>query len=123
MSSRALSGDTAVIGAPPDGGSGAVYVFVRNGMNWEQQARLSAADRTPGDRFGEDVAVDGDTVVVGAPRNSENGFFSGAAYVFVRNGTTWTQQQKLTAPDAAAEDQFGRSVAISGNTVLVGGVQ
>ncbi len=118
------TGDTVVIGAPAHDAagsdSGAAYVFVRSGETWSQQQKLTASDAAAGDAFGFDVAIDGDTVVVGAAWDEDRGPQSGAAYVFVRSGTTWSQQQKLTADDAAADDEFGRSVSISLDTVVVG---
>ncbi|HKQ47427.1 MAG TPA: thrombospondin type 3 repeat-containing protein [Phycisphaerae bacterium] len=147
-SSLALSGDTLVIGASGedssavgvDGnqadngatGSGAAYVFVRNGATWTQQAYLKASNTGASDRFGSSVAVSGDTIVVGAPLedssaagvdgnqadNSANG--SGAAYVFVRNGATWTQQAYLKASNTEVQDQFGSSVGLSDDTIAVG---
>ena len=117
--SVAVSGETAVVGASNDDGKGSVYVFVRSGSTWSQQAKLTASDGVPGslDNFGADVAISGNTVVVGAQFN--NGA-RGAAYVFVRSGSTWSQQAKLTASDATPIDVFGASVSISGNTVVAG---
>lgn len=123
--SVAVSGETAVVGAYADdhaGGSdaGAAYVFVRTGTIWTQQQKLTAADPADSDEFGYSVAVSGNTVVVGAELDDDAGASSGAAYVFVRSGTVWSQEQKLTALDAAAGDQFGISVSVSGETVLIG---
>ena len=87
---------------------------------WLQQAKLTADDDAAGDQFGNSVAVSGDTAVVGAYANDDGGSTSGSAYVFVRSGTTWSQQAKLTASDAAAGDQFGYEVAVSGDTAVVG---
>ena len=87
---------------------------------WIQQQQLTASDGAQGDFFGISVSVSGDTAVVGAPRHAVGGKTEqGAAYVFVRNGTVWTQQQELTASDAVAFDQFGRSVAVDGNTAVI----
>lgn len=122
----ALSGDTAVIGTLLDdnaGGSnaGSAYVFVRAGTAWAQQAKLTAVDAAANDWFGNSVDVSGNTVVVGAIYDDNpGGIDAGSAYVFVREGTTWTQQVKLTASDATADDNFGIAAAISDNTVLVG---
>ena len=146
--SVAVSGDTVVIGAHTEdsaatgvngdqtddsvGRSGAAYVFVRTGATWAQQAYLKASNTGAGDGFGRSVAISGDTIVVGAyfeasaatgvngdqADNSERN--SGAAYVFVRNGTTWTQQAYLKAFNTGAGDHFGASVAISGDTIVVG---
>jgi len=131
-----VSGSTMVVGAPfeDSGGfnSGAAYVFVRTGMNWTQQAYLKASNAGPGDQFGTSVSISGDTLVVGANREDSgatgvNGdgandsiVDSGAAYVFVRNGTNWTQQAYLKASNPGTNDQFGFSVAVSGDTVVVG---
>ena len=84
---------------------------------WSQQAGLADPGATAGDFFGGSVAISGTTAVVGA-EGSNSG--TGAAYVFVRSGTTWSQQTELTASDGAAGDEFGASVAISGTTVVVG---
>ena len=119
--SVSLSGDTAVIGADfADDGSGAAYVFVRDGATWTQQAKLKASDAAADDRFGFSVSVSGETAIVGAYWDDNPREESGSAYVFVRDGTGWTQQAKLAAADAAPFDQFGRSVSVSGETALVG---
>ncbi|MCI0485275.1 MAG: Ig-like domain-containing protein [Blastocatellia bacterium] len=117
-----ISGDTAVVGAEGDGGlsSGAAYVFVRNGTTWTEQAKLTASDSFDFKLFGGSVAIDGDTIAVGAIGDDEKGGLAGAIYVFVRNGTVWTQQAKLTADDGGADDLLGGSVSISGDTVAVG---
>lgn len=116
----ALDGNTALIGAPFKGqAAGAVYVFQRSGTTWSQQAKLTAADLADG-QFGSAVALSGDTALIGAPFDSEAGFLSGAAYVFERSGTTWSQQAKLLASDAAPVDTFGLAVALEGNLALVG---
>ncbi|MGE0128251.1 MAG: putative Ig domain-containing protein [Blastocatellales bacterium] len=120
----AISGETAVVGAPFDdnagGNSGSAYVFVRTGTVWSQQQKLTASDAAGGDRFGWSVGIDAETIVVGAPNDDDAGGSSGSAYVFARTGTVWSQQQKLTASDAAADDWFGWSVGISGETIVVG---
>src|SRR5207244_2622086 len=114
--SVAVSGDTALVGAYGDN-HGSVYVFTRAGGVWTQQAKLTASDGAVGDVFGYNVALSGDTALVGA-RNANAQ--QGAAYVFTRSGGVWTQQQKLTAGDGVAQDHFGRGVALSGDTALVG---
>jgi hypothetical protein len=118
--SASLSGDTALVGDPRGWPRQFAYVFVRGSAGFVEQARLSASDNGDLDAFGEDVAVSGDTALVGAYRNSERGHWSGAAYVFVRSGSTWTQQAKLTASDAVPEQNFGWSVGLSGDTAVVG---
>ena len=113
------SSDTILVGAPGNHtGAGAVYVFTLNGTIWSQHQKLTASDATAGDWFGTEMAISGDTVVVGALQNGNIG--AGAAYVFALSGTIWSQQQKLTASDTAPGDWFSRSVAISNDTVLVG---
>ncbi|HKQ50594.1 MAG TPA: FG-GAP repeat protein [Phycisphaerae bacterium] len=149
--SVAASGNTIVVGAPFEdsnasgvngnqadeslGSSGAAYVFVRSGGSWSQQAYLKASNPTSFDYFGISVAVSGDTIVVGAEQedsgatgidgnqadNSEPN--SGAAYVFVRSGTAWSQQAYLKASNTDGFDSFGSAVAVSGDTVVVGAKQ
>ena len=127
----AISGDQFVVGAPGDDtDTGAAYVFERNHDGWEdwgEVEKLTADDGGENDHFGHAVAISGDTVVVGA--YEEDGGLgdplpgAGAAYVFERNqggADSWGQVQKLTADDAAEDDQFGWSMGISGNTVVVG---
>ncbi len=122
--SVSLSGDTAMVGAQEDDdggeGSGSAYVFVRSGTSWTQQAKLTAADAEPGDYFGYSVSLSGESALIGASSDDDRGYASGSAYVFVRSGTNWTQQAKLHAADAAAGDDFGCSVSLSGDTALIG---
>jgi hypothetical protein len=146
--SVAVTGDTVVVGAPCEdssatgvngnqsdnsaSSSGAAYVFVRSGTVWTQQAYLKASSPDADDNFGISVAVSGDTVVIGVNcedssstgvnENSDDnsGYDSGAAYVFVRSGTSWSQQAYLKASNAEAGDNFGLSVAVSGDTVVIG---
>jgi hypothetical protein len=118
--SVALSGNTAVIGAPGQGGLGFAYVFVRAGSRWTQKQRLTPSDPAAGDRFGTSVSVSGDTALVGADRKTIGSHtWEGAAYVFVRSGGVWAQQQELTE-NGANQDFFGNAVSISGNTALIG---
>jgi FG-GAP repeat len=125
--SVAISGDTAVVGAPSDddagNNSGSAHVFVRSGTTWTEEQILTASDAAAGDSFGNSVAVSGNTAVMGAPGDSDGGDFSGSAYVFVRAGTTWSQQDKLTASDAAELDLFGATIAVSGDTAVVGALK
>ena len=122
-----ISGDTVVVGAPRDDdngdSSGSAYVFVRSGATWIEQAKLLPGDGALGDRFGTSVSISGDTVVVGAPFDDDNGSSAGSAYVFVRSGTTWTEQAKLLPGDGAASDDFGTSVSIDGDITVVGAIQ
>jgi hypothetical protein len=118
-----VSEDIAVIGAPHDDDngedSGSVYIFTRTGSTWSQQAKLTAEDGTEGDVFGISIAISHDTILVGADLNEEKGVNAGAAYVFTRSGSTWTQQAKLTADDGAEGDIFGVRVALEENTALI----
>jgi hypothetical protein len=125
--SVAISGDTVVVGAYYKGSySGSAYIFSRNrdGVdNWGEVKKLTASDAAEGDHFGVSVAISGDTVVVGADGNDDAGTSSGSAYIFSRNRDgvdNWGEVKKLTASDAAEGDHFGVSVAISGDTVVVG---
>ncbi len=84
-------------------------------------ARLLAPDGAGDDRIGRNVAISGNTIIVGTNTHDIGANpDQGAAYVFVRSGTTWMFQQKLPASDAQANDQFGWSVAVSGNTAIIG---
>ena len=130
----ALDGDTAVIGArqhndPGTGaGSGAAYVFTRASGAWGEKAKLTTSDAAAGDNFGVSVAVEDDTVVVGSWQDDDNGRNSGSAYVFEKPDLGWAstfETLKLTAPNGAANDRFGWSVAVDlddqrGDLALVG---
>ncbi len=116
-----INGNTIVVGAPGEGGdAGAAYVFTRSGSGWSKRQKLTAADGDGGDRFGASVSFDGDTIVVGAPRDDDGGYLSGSAYVFTRSGNQWVQQQKITTTDAVSDDGFGGAVSVSGNYLIVG---
>ena len=121
-----IDGDTVVVGADyADGAgtadSGAAYVFTRTGTTWSPQQKLSASDGSDSDHLGQVVSLSGNSVVLGAPYADQAGKTSaGAAYVFTRTGTTWSQQQKLAASDAAVGDSLGSAVALGGNTLFVG---
>jgi hypothetical protein len=145
-----VSGNTLVVGAPLEDSnatgingdqdnffandSGAVYVFIRNGTEWSQQAYLKASNTDGGDEFGRSVAIAGNTLVVGAHLEDSNAtgingdqdnflaIDSGAVYAFTRSGTEWSQQAYLKASNTGGGDSFGRSVAISGDTLVVGAI-
>jgi hypothetical protein len=127
-SSVGISGDTVVIGSRGDRSpaglpwSGSAYIFTRSGTTWTQQARIQPSEVEQSDYFGYSVAIDGDTVVVGAQLEDTGADGAGSAYIYTRSGTTWTQQAKIQASDKQASDEFGYSVAIDGNTVVVGAV-
>jgi len=146
--SIAVSGDTLVVGAPHEasgatgidgdqtdtsaGDSGAVYVFVRDGGSWIQQAYLKASNAEEEDNFGWSVAVEGDTLAVGSPLEDSSArgvnaggeadnstSSSGSVYVFVRTGSTWSQQAYIKASNTGSGDRFGAGVALSGDTLAV----
>ncbi len=120
----AISGDVAITSVSRNPGE--VYVFERNQGgpdNWGQVTALTASDGTAGGEFGRSVAVDGDTIVVGDIWDDERGKNAGAAYVFQRDQgglQNWGEVAKLTPTDAASGDWFGESVAIDGDTLVVG---
>lgn len=129
----AIDGDTVAISAV--GGDnkssrvkvgGAVYVFTRDTpgsltSGWTQRAKLTASDGVSGDQFGENVSIDGDTVVIGANRDDDNGNDSGSVYIFNRDAAgNWTQSAKLTAADASSPDDFGVHVTIEEDTIVIG---
>ena len=123
--SVSVSGDTAVITAPSaySGGvpyAGQAYVFSRNGSTWSQQQILSASDKSANGSFGLSVSVSGDTVVIGGPSARSGGVAYGQAYVFTRNGSTWSEQQILSASDKSGGAEFGSSVSVSGDTAIIG---
>ena len=119
--SLAADGNTIVVGAPnqtvTSNGSGAVFVYVKTTAGWQLQQKLTPSDPTPQNAFGMSVAIDNDTIVVGAHAVDSA---SGAAYVFVRSGNTWTQQQKLTSSENSPFDSFGLSVAVKGDRIVCG---
>lgn len=118
-----MSGDSIVAGAPGADGAandhGAAVVFVNAG-GWTFQAQLMAPDGGLNDDLGTSVGIHGDTVVAGAPNDDDVANNAGAAYVFVRSGTTWSFEDKLIAPDGAVNDTAGRSVDVDGDTAVVG---
>ena len=128
--SVSISGDTVVVGPPAimitAQASGAAYIFERDqggAGNWGQVKRITALDAAANDNFGYRVSISGDTVVVGADYDNDNGTNSGSAYIFKRDqggADQWGQMKKITALDAVRGDIFGDSVSISGDTVAVG---
>lgn len=122
--SVSLSGDTLAVGCIHESGvaieSGAVYVFVRNGTTWTQQALLRPSSTATRAHFGASVALSDGKLAVGVPDESGVASQSGAVYVFERSGTTWPQKAYIKAPNPHASDHFGASVALSGETLAVG---
>ena len=123
-SSVATSGDIAVIGSPGNGdlGSmfGAAYVFRYTGTAWVQEEKLLADDAGNADRFGCGAAISGETIVLGAWADDDGGDDAGAAYVFRKVGSVWSQEDKLVADDGSAGDHFGHHVAVDGDMAVVG---
>lgn len=123
--SVSISGDKAIIGARYDdiGGNnsqGSAYIFQRTGNLWIQQAKLTASDGGAFDNFGRDVSISGSMVIIGARDNNGALTNQGAVYTFSYNGTNWVQLPVLTAFDGASNDEFGASVSISGDYMIVG---
>lgn len=122
--SVSLDGDIALIGAHRDDDngtdSGSAYVFQRIGTEWSQQAKLLPDDGESGDGFGWAVSLSGESALIGAFADDDNGIDSGSAYVFVYNGAVWSQQAKLTPADGASNEFFGGAVSLSGGTALIG---
>ena len=116
--SVSLDGDYALIGANGDDSyKGSAYVFKQDGIPWVQEDKLTSSDGTAGDNFGYSASIDGDYALIGAFGDDSN---KGSAYAFKRSGTTWTQEDKLTASDGTADDYFGNSVSIDGEYALIG---
>ena len=119
--SVSMSGDTAMIGAwGDDGNKGAVYVFERTGSQWTEVDKLVASDATAGDQFGNAISLHGNRLIVGSPRDDDNAFNSGTAYVFEYNGNNWIETGKLTPDGSVFEEFFGSSVSLDGDRVLIG---
>jgi len=116
-----ISGDSIVVGAIGHdtagvSNTGRAYVFVRSGVTWTVQQELQQTDVEAADNFGIATKIEGDTAIIGGYGDAG---FRGASYVFVRSGTTWTQQQKLVDPNGVANDQFGAyGIGLSGNKVI-----
>jgi hypothetical protein len=117
-----IDGETIVFGAFVDSNAfssqGSAYVFVRSGSSWSEQQKLLASDASSFASFGISVAINGDEIVVGA--NSAGTLASGEAYVFNRSGLVWNQRQILKGNSGVFGDDFGRSVGIRGDTIVVG---
>jgi len=119
----AIAGDRAIVGAYSDGNqgeeAGAAYVYARINGVWTLEQQLLASDGAPFRNFGRAVALTSDTALVGAMSMADTPQTAGSAYVFVRQGQTWTQQAKLSVDDVEPSDMFGEHVALSGNTALI----
>lgn len=120
----AISENTAVIGAPydnlPGPNSGSAYVFVRGGSIWSQQAQLQATGATPDEHFGFSVSIDSDRIAVGTVRINHTGTIPGAAYLFTRVNGLWTQEARLAPENSTPDDNFGSSLSLKGDRLLIG---
>ncbi len=121
--SVAIDGDTIALGAwsadPMGLNSGAVYVFKHDGVDWKQEAKVTASDGAAFDNFGAAIDLRGDLLLIGAEGDDDRGEDSGSAYLFERNGGTWSEAQKLTGSDGAAGDHFGQAVALGLSSAFV----
>jgi FG-GAP repeat/LytTr DNA-binding domain len=124
--SVSISGDYAIVGAPNDNvgassNQGSAYIFIRSGTAWTQQANFTGISALANDNFGRSVSIDGDYAAIGAPGDDVGANTNqGTAYVFIRSGVSWTEEDKKTIPSGAASDAFGTSVSISGIYLIVG---
>ncbi|MBK8284974.1 MAG: Ig-like domain repeat protein [Ahniella sp.] len=121
----AIIEDRLAIGSPlattADGAtSGAVYIYRLNGNTWALEQNIDPAARSANDNFGSSLAIDSTNLVAGARTGDASAASAGSVWVFTRSGTIWSEQQRLTANDGATADNFGLSVALSGNSVIVG---
>ncbi|MGB2985462.1 MAG: FG-GAP repeat protein, partial [Phycisphaerae bacterium] len=120
--SVSISGDLIAVGASGTGVSlafGRVYVFRHEGTSWIEHAELVGSDTELGNLFGGSVSIDGDVLVVGAPRYNVGGAYTGAVYVFRRDGSIWLEEGKFTA-SAQEGHRFGASVSVSSTTFVAG---
>jgi hypothetical protein len=128
--SVSISGDVAVVGVAEDDdnglASGSAYMFRWNPGppgSWIQEQKLLPSDGAAGDLFGNSVSLSGEVVLIGAFQDGDNGPYTGSAYVFRWNGSSWVQEQKLLASDGSSNRWFGYSVSVSGNVGFVGVAQ
>jgi hypothetical protein len=124
--SVALKGSTILVGSPAaaigaNAGQGALYVFTESNGNWSQTQKLTASDGAANDSFGESVALEGSTALIGAYNATINGHqWQGAAYFFTESNGSWSEGQKLTASDGTAGANFGNALALEGSNALIG---
>lgn len=112
-------GNRVIIGCQGDNRTGAAYVYRKDGSSWVKEARLTGNDSAADDLFGTSVFIDGDYAIAGAIWDDDNGNESGSAYIFQRNGTSWSQQAKLLATDGDDADNFGTGSALLGDWAVV----
>jgi hypothetical protein len=108
------------VDAPGGNDRGAAYIFRRNGCEWEQQARLEPDEANEFMYFGQDVALQGNTAIIGAPNDDDFGVSTGSVYVYTRSSQSWSQHSKIVANDAAANNMFGGSVALTDDKAVIG---
>jgi len=122
-----LAGDTAIVGAFRDtdngNGSGSAYIYRFDGKQWIEEVKLLASDGENGDMFGRSVSTNGEIVIIGAPRDNGNGMDSGSVYIYRFDGKKWIEEVELLASDGSSMDNFGWSVCISNDMVIVGARQ
>ena len=119
--SVSISAATAIVGAwGDDGDRGSAYIFANSGSGWTEMAKLTASDSAAGDVFATTVSISGKLAVVGASRSDDSGTDSGSVYIFQESGSDWPQVAKLLPSDGTAQDNFGESVSVSGNTAIIG---
>ena len=113
---------TVVVGAYGNTDSkGSAYIFLRDDSSWTQQSRIDAGDDAiPGDSFGYSVSLSANSIIIGVPYDDYYGSNSGSAYIFVNDGSSWTEQAKLIPSDPIIEDKFGYSVSIGGDISAIG---
>lgn len=116
----AVEGDVMVVGADGDNSVGAAYVFRYDGNNWVQETKLVSNNPHPGDRFGAAVAIDNNTIAIGCPNSDDSGQYFGYAQVFVYDGSDWNLQATLSAQTPVFYDIFAASIAISNNHIVIG---
>jgi hypothetical protein len=120
----AIAGDVAIVGANNDNNSavsgGGAYIYRFNGTNWVEEQKLISSDISDNDNFGISTAISGNVAIVGANHDDDNGTSSGSVYVFRYNGSNWIEEQKLTAADAAVEDEFGWTLALEDTVAVIG---
>ncbi len=123
----AMSGDTLAISAPFDDergvDTGAVYIYIRQNNLWTQQAKLFASVPKSNSRFGSSIDLEGNTLVVGAPSEHSSANYAGAAYVFVREGTSWSQQARFVLGSTDFNAHLGSAIDLDGETLAVGSDQ
>jgi hypothetical protein len=122
--SVSIDGDYAIVGASDyevlgQNNRGTAYIFKRDGSSWSEQAMLLASDSADSDYFGWAVSIRGEYAVIGSSHDDDNGWDSGSAYIFKREGTVWTEQDKLISSDGTEGNTFGCGVSIDGEYAII----